>query len=110
MVRNLFLRRPGWMAAPALLGVVVTFGVLAWAADSSTEYPGTVVMVDASAGKLVVKKDGGGSRFTFTVNDKTQFEGGIKSLKDIKQGTPVTVKYVVEGSQYMALKITAKTK
>ena len=100
-------------AALSLLLASITLLALAqpaWTADAGTDYPGTVVMVDASAGKLAVKKEGGGSRFTFVVNDKTQFEGGLKSLKDLQQGSAVVVKYVTEGSRYMALKVTPKGK
>jgi len=78
------------------------------AADAPVEYPGTVVMVDAAAGKLAVKKEGGSTRFTFVVNDKTQFDGGAKSLKDLKKDDKVTVSYVVNGSQYLAQKIAKK--
>ncbi len=77
----------------------------AWA--QGTDFPGTVLMADPAAGKLAVKKADGGTRFTFVVNDKTQFEGaGLKSLKDIKKGDRVTVTYQVTGSQYLALKVT----
>lgn len=76
----------------------------AWA-QAGVEFPGTVLMVDPAAGKLAVKKDGGGTRFTFVVTDKTQFEGAIKSLKDVKKDDKVTVLYVVTGSQYLAQKV-----
>jgi len=78
-------------------------------AESGTDFPGTVLMVDAAAGKLSVMKEGGGTRFTFVVNDKTQFDGvGLKSLKDVKKGDNVTVNYVVTGSQYIAQKVSKK--
>ena len=78
-------------------------------AESGTDFPGTVVMVDPAAGKLSVKKDGGGTRFTFVVNDKTKFEGeGLNSLKDVKKGDNVTVNYVVTGSQYIAQRVSKK--
>jgi len=78
-------------------------------AESGTDFPGTVLMVDPAAGKLSVKKDGGGTRFTFVVNDKTKFEGaGLNSLKDVKKGDNVTVNYVVTGSQYIAQKVSKK--
>jgi hypothetical protein len=73
-----------------------------------TDFSGTVLMVDPVAGKLAVKKAGGGTRFTFVVNDKTQFEGATGSLKDLKTGDAVTVHYQVAGSQYLALKIASK--
>jgi len=78
-------------------------------AQAGTDFPGTVLMVDPAAGKLSVKKDGGGTRFTFVVNDKTQFEGaGLKSLKDVKKGDNVMVNYVVSGSLYIAQKVSKK--
>jgi len=65
--------------------------------------------VDPAGGKLSVKKDGGGTRFTFVVNDKTKFEGeGLNSLKDVKKGDNVTVNYVVTGSQYVAQRVSKK--
>lgn len=88
------------------LGLIVAAPVFA---ESGTDFPGTVLMVDPAAGKLSVKKDGGGTRFTFVVNDKTQFEGaGLNSLKDVKKGDNVTVNYVVTGSQYIAQKVSKK--
>jgi len=78
-------------------------------AESGTDFSGKVLMVDAAAGKLGVMKEGGGTRFTFVVNDKTQFDGaGLKSLKDVKKGDNVTVNYVVTGSQYFAQKVSKK--
>jgi len=78
-------------------------------AESGTDFPGTVLMVDPVAGKLSVKKDGGGTRFTFVINDKTKFEGaGLNSLKDVKKGDNVTVNYVATGSQYIAQKVSKK--
>jgi hypothetical protein len=78
-------------------------------AESGTDFPGIVLMVDPAGGKLSVKKDGGGTRFTFVVNDKTKFEGaGLNSLKDVKKGDNVTVNYVVAGSQYIAQKVSKK--
>src|SRR5439155_14334938 len=78
----------------------------AWA-ETGTDFAGTVLTVDPAAGKLGVKKEGGGTRFTFVVNDKTQFSGpGLTSLKDVKKGDSVTVAYVVTGSQYVVQKLT----
>ena len=80
-------------------------------AQGATDFVGTVLTVDAAAGKLSVKKADGGTRFTFVVNDKTQFAGaGVKSLADVKKGDSVTVTYVVSGSQYIAAKVAAKGK
>jgi hypothetical protein len=75
-------------------------------AAGGTEFVGTVLSVDPSSGKFAVKKDGGGSRFTFVANDKTHFEGGVQSLKDLKKDDHVTVLYQVQGSQYVALNVT----
>jgi hypothetical protein len=77
-------------------------------AQGGTDFQGTVLMADPAAGKLVVKKDEGGTRFTFVVNDKTQFTGsGLKNLADIKKGDHVVVTYLVNGAQYVAQKVTA---
>ena len=78
-------------------------------AQDGTDFKGTV-LADPAAGKLIVKKDEGGTRFTFVVNDKTQFTGStLKSLADIKKGDHVIITYVVDGSQYVAQKVTAIT-
>ena len=76
-------------------------------AETGTEFPGTVLMVDQATSKFAVKKDGGGTRFTFVANDKTKFLGaGLASLKDLKKDDKVTVLYQVQGSQYLALSVT----
>lgn len=76
-------------------------------AQGGTDFKGTV-LTDPAAGKLVVKKDEGGTRFTFVVNEKTQFIGsGLKTVADIKKGDHVVVHYVVTGSQYIAQTISA---
>ncbi len=75
-------------------------------AADAVEFPGTVVAVDAAAGKFAVKKDGGGTRFSFVANDKTKFEGGPKTVADLKKDDHVVVLYQVQGSQYVAQKVT----
>jgi hypothetical protein len=80
--------------------------VSAASAESGTEFVGTVLMVDETAGKFAVKKESGGTRFTFTANDKTQFHGaGLASMKDLKKDDQVVVVYQVKGSQYIALQV-----
>lgn len=80
-------------------------------AQGGTDFPGTVLATDAAAGKLIVKKDDGGTRFTFVVTDKTQFAGsGRKSLADVKKGDHVIVTYTVNGTQYVAQKVTSVSK
>ena len=75
--------------------------------DSGIEFPGTVLTVDVTAGKFAVKKEGGGTRFTFVTNDKTKFQGaGLASLKDLQKGDKVIVLYHVQGSQYLAVSVT----
>lgn len=103
------------VASYLVLLVILTIGLLAGpgialSADRGTEFPGTVLTVDPATGKFAVKKDSGGTRFTFVANDNTQYEGGPKSLKDLKQGDQVVVLYQVTGSQYIALKVSAKGK
>jgi len=76
-------------------------------AETGTEFSGTVLMVDQSAGKFAVKKESGGTRFTFTANDKTKFIGtGLSGLKDLKKDDRVVVLYQVQGPLYLALNVT----
>jgi len=87
--------------------VVLCADVAAIHAQGGTDFKGTV-LADPAAGKLIVKKDEGGTRFTFVVNEKTQFMGtGLKSVADIKKGDHVTVNYVTNGSQYVAQTVSA---
>ena len=81
---------------------------IVWAQpDKGIEFPGTVLTVDLTAGKFAVKKEGGGTRFTFVVNDKTKFQGaGLASLKDLQKDDKVIVLYHVQGSQYLAISVT----
>ena len=106
-MENYFGRTWRWpaliLAMTAFLGII---GARALAGEP-VDFPGTVLNVDAAAGKLAVKKDGGGTRFTFVVTDKTRFQGQrLTSLKDVKKDDHVTVTYVTQGSQYLAQKVT----
>ena len=88
------------------LTLCMATGSLLWAAGG-IEFPGTVITVDSTAGKVAVKKDGGGTRFTFTTNEQTQFQGtSLTSLKDLKKDDKVVVVYQMQGSQYVALSIS----
>jgi hypothetical protein len=90
-----------------ILGAAIISGFSSLtAAENAVEFPGTVLAADAAAGKLTVKKQDGGTRFTFVVNDKTQFGPPWKSLQDVKKGDAVTVTYATSGSQYIAQKVT----
>lgn len=91
-----------------LIAVTAMLGVSSIQAGEGTEFPGTVVMVDYAAGKLAVKKDGGGTRFTFTTSEKTKFGGGLASINDVKKDDRVVVIYQVQGSIYSALSVTKK--
>jgi hypothetical protein len=75
-------------------------------AAEGTEFAGTVLSVDVSSGKFAVKKDGGGSRFTFVANENTHFDGGPKAVKDLQKDDHVRVLYLVQGPQYVALKVS----
>ena len=103
-------------AATALIHLILIMalclsGLATALAQGTTDFSGTVLAVDAAAGKLSVKKADGGTRFTFVVNNKTQFTGGgLKSLADVKKGDSLTVTYLVSGSQYVATKVTAQGK
>jgi hypothetical protein len=91
-----------------ILGIFLS--AISVSAQTDTDFPGTILSADAAAGKLAVKKEGSGTRFTFVVNEKTQFIGGPKSLGDLKKGDNVTVTYSVVGGQYIAQKVAAKGK
>jgi len=100
------------MKAVVIMAGLVTFLLLITGSSiAGTDFPGTVLMVDPGAGKISVKKEQGGTRFTFVVNDKTKFNGpGWKSLADVKKGDQVNVTYAVSGSQYIAEHIAARPK
>jgi len=93
-----------------LFAVVILGSLLAAGAAQAqgAEFTGTVLMADPAAGKLAVKKEEGGTRFTFVVNEQTQFEGPAKSLKELKKGDRVAVQYQVVGSQYLAVRVGPK--
>lgn len=114
----LHVKRSGRMVVRAT-GLVLVFITLAVGiimsshatAQGAVEFAGTVLSVDVGAKKFAVLKEGGGTRFTFVVNDQTQFKGeGLKGLSDLKKGDEVTVTYRVVGSQYLAQGVTKKTK
>jgi hypothetical protein len=100
--RRLFVLLAGVLLVVSCAGAAVVH------AQEGKDFQGTVLTADPGSGKLIVKKDEGGTRFTFVINDKTQFTGsGIKSLADMKKGDHVIVTYLVNGTQYVAQKITA---
>lgn len=104
------LPRINALVIPVLFLAAVLYGVLESSlalarAEGGTEFVGMVLSVDAASGKFAVKKDGGGSRFTFVANEKTHFDGGVKTVKDLKKDDHVTVLYQVQGSQYTALNV-----
>ena len=88
-----------------LLAVIWLIGPVSVLAQNAVDFPGTVLKVDDTAGKLTVKNDG--TRFTFVVDGRTQY-AGVKALKEIKAGDAVTVTYVTMGSQYVAQKVAKK--
>jgi len=78
-------------------------------ADNGIEFPGTVLTVDLTTGKFAVKKDSGGTRFTFVANDKTKFQGtGLASLKDLHKDDKIVVLYQMQGSVYLAISVTKR--
>jgi hypothetical protein len=78
-------------------------------AQDGTEFIGTVLTVDQVTGKFAVKKEGGGTRFTFVANEKTKFAGaGLASFKELKKDDHVLVMYKVQGSQYLAISVTRR--
>ncbi len=95
------------MVTLCCLGLAL-IGLQAALAGGPVEFTGSVLKVDPAYNKLTVVKQGGGARFTFIVDDKTQFEG--TTFKALKKGDAVTVLYVVNGSQYLAKKVSARGK
>jgi hypothetical protein len=92
--------------AGLLLGVMMVAG---WAsAGSDIEFPGTVISADPATGKVSVKKEAGGTRFTFVTNEATKWEHGLKGIGDLKKDDPVVVFYKTQGSQYVAVRIAPK--
>lgn len=89
----------------ALISFLALVGLIE--AGEVVDFPGTVVSADVTANKLAVKKDGGGARFSFTVTDKTRFQG-TPGLKELKKDDHVVVQYQVEGSQYLAVTVTKR--
>lgn len=107
-------RRPSFRCRSflSILGLllILSCATAATVRAEGIEFSGTVLASDTAAGKLVVKKDDGGTRFTFVVSDKTQFAGGgPKKLAEVKKGDHVTVKYVVDGTRYVAHTITVSS-
>jgi hypothetical protein len=97
--------------AAVVVGLAVLLGIGLTTVQSSdrTQFPGTILTVDQAAGKFAVKKDGGGTRFTFVVNEKTTFSGaGLTSLKDLKKDDHVVVVYQVQDAKYLAARVTKK--
>lgn len=96
-------------AAAVIALIVLGTGVVSSQAGDAIEFSGTVLTVDQATGRFAVRKDGGGTRFTFTANGHTKFAGaGLASLKDLKKDNHVLVVYRVQGSQYLADSITRK--
>ncbi len=106
-------RVPMWRSLTIHISVLVVLGLIFYPishgfSETGTEFSGTVLTVDVGAGKFAVKKEDGGTRFTFVANEKTTFEGGPKSIKDLKKDDKVAVLYQVQGPQYLALKVVKK--
>ena len=100
----------GTLAAVVVgLAVLLGIGLTSVRSSDGTEFTGTVLTVDEAVGKFAVKKDGGGTRFAFVVNEKTTFSGtGLTSLKDLKKDDHVVVVYQVQGAKYLAARVTKK--
>ncbi len=78
------------------------------AAAAEVEFAGTVITADPETGKMAIKKESGGTRFTFVTNDQTRWEKGLKGIGDLKKDAHVVVVYEVKGSQYIALRVAPK--
>lgn len=94
-----------------LLLVVFASGIMTAelaGAAAEVEFAGTVISADAKTGKIAVKKELGGTRFTFVTNEQTRWESGLKGIGDLKKDDHVVVGYQVQGSQYIALRVAPK--
>ncbi|HEX2055971.1 MAG TPA: hypothetical protein VHF07_05730 [Nitrospiraceae bacterium] len=92
-----------------LLASMTAVATAEWVkAAGEVEFPGTVISADAKTGKMAVKKESGGTRFTFVTNDKTHWESGLKGIEDLKKDDHIVVWYQVQGSQYIALRVAPK--
>src|SRR5574338_1728025 len=69
-------------------------------AAAEVEFTGTVLTADAKTGKIAVKKESGGTRFTFVTNEQTRWENGLKGIGDLKKDDHVVVVYQMQGAQY----------
>lgn len=94
-----------WLVFGLLLALSV-LTVSASDAAGEVEFPGTVLKADAETGKLAVKKDSGGTRFTFVTNEQTRWEQGLKGIEDLKKDDHVVVVYQTQGTQYIAVRVT----
>jgi hypothetical protein len=91
-----------------LLSGVITAASHPAGAAAEVEFAGAVISADAKTGKMAVKKEGGGTRFTFVTNEQTRWEGGLKGIGDVKKDDSVVVVYQVQGSQYIAIRVAPK--
>ncbi|HET6673808.1 MAG TPA: hypothetical protein VFG71_00645 [Nitrospiraceae bacterium] len=98
--------RCSWIVLLVLLCVITMTGSAEAAAE--VEFAGTVLTADAKTGKLAVKKESGGTRFTFVTGEQTRWEDGLKGIADLKKDDHVVVVYQVQGSQYIALRVAPK--
>jgi hypothetical protein len=97
-----------WLPLACLISLLpASFGSVQ--AAGPVEFSGTVVVADPAAGKMAIKKEAGGTRFTFVTNEKTQWEKGLTGIQDLKKDDRVVVLYQVQGSQYLALKVSPKS-
>jgi hypothetical protein len=98
-----------WLPVLLLCVLVSGLATAGWAgAAGEVEFPGTVISADAKTGKMAVKKESGGTRFTFVTNDQTRWESGLKGIGDLKKDDHIVVWYQVQGSQYIALRVAPK--
>jgi hypothetical protein len=96
----------GHLLVLALMSGIATAGPAAAAGE--VEFPGTVISADPKSGKVAVKKESGGTRFTFVTNEQTHWESGLKGIEDLRKDDHIVVWYQVKGSQYIALRVAPK--
>ena len=97
-----------WIMLPLLLTGLFVAAMYQAEAAKEVEFAGVVMTADARTGKMAVKKEGGGTRFTFVTNEQTRWEGGLKGMADVKKDDSVVVLYQVQGTQYLAVRVAPK--
>ena len=96
--------RVGLIFLATVLVLVVTGSAITAGSD---QYFGVLVKVDTSNSYIVVMDPRSGSRFRFSITEKTVFVENEerKNVEDLEIGTPVIVEYDLSGENYVAHRV-----